>query len=123
MQNWTQFKTTVDVLLSREGAKANWLLISLLTCFALADIATYAVKYKPLLLLATLALVNASAAYFVKSVTVDLTHFETLTTSYDFITLAHPLLIIHAAYTVYGFSAFFFLRNIQDYAEETESEC
>lgn len=105
LQNRTQFKTTMDVLFSREGAKANWLLISLLTSLALTNAVTYAVKHKPLLLVATLALVNASAAYFVKSVTVDLTHFETLTTSYNFITLAHPL-FIHAAYTVYGFSAF-----------------
>ncbi|XXM93292.1 MAG: hypothetical protein AAI946_00775 [Candidatus Hodgkinia cicadicola] len=104
--NWAKFKTTVAVLYSREGAKASWLLVNLIACITLTNAITRLVQHKPLLLVATLALANASIAYFVKSVVVDLTHFETLATNFSFAVLAHPLLI-YAGHAAYGFNAFF----------------
>ncbi|XXM90114.1 hypothetical protein AADW59_00790 [Candidatus Hodgkinia cicadicola] len=81
------------------------MLVNLLASIIFPNVLIKALKCKPLLLVATLALSNASIAYFVKSVVVDMTHFETLTPNYNFAILAHPLLI-YAGHATYAFNAF-----------------
>ncbi|XXN13759.1 MAG: hypothetical protein AAI978_00780 [Candidatus Hodgkinia cicadicola] len=105
LQNRIELKTVLCVLCSREGAKASWLLINLIACVLLTDVVKRVIQCKPLLLVATLALANASVAYFVKSVVVDSTYFETITASYTLAIVAHPLLV-YAGHVAYSFNAF-----------------
>ncbi len=83
-----------------------WLFVNLITSIAFAGVVMRTTRCKPLLLTSTLALVNASAAYFVKSVVVDSTHFDVVVSEYNLNTLAHPLLV-YLGYAAYGFNVFF----------------
>ncbi len=96
----------LDILYSREGAKALWLFVNLMTSIAFSGVVTRITQCKPLLLTSTLALANASAAYFVKSVVVDSTHFDVVVSEYNLNTLTHPLMV-YLGYAAYGFNVFF----------------